>query len=139
MTPHQAPSLSSPAPLKPLYILESPSPSYRLANHLVVGESDTAHEDRRSHGHVETQVQQHVPTLPGHVDGAASEKSLLLMGYPTSHRVKTPGRAEKRKTCALGNGEAVLHLPIPTPKIGCPTSEPGQVTWVCLKEKHLPV
>lgn len=94
--------LPPPAPLKAPYILESPSPSYRLTNHLVVGESDAPHKDSRGHGHVETKVQQHVPTLPGHVDGAASEKKSFineLSNLPQS--LKTPGRAKKRKTRLL--------------------------------------
>lgn len=44
-----------------------------MTNHLVVGERDAPHEDSRGHGHMETKVQQHVPTLPGHVDGAVVE------------------------------------------------------------------
>lgn len=50
-----------------------PSPAYCLADCLVVGECDASCKDGRGHGHVEAQVQQHVPALPGHMDGAAPE------------------------------------------------------------------
>lgn len=63
----------------PSLILErSPPPTlapsaYCLADHVVVGECDASCKDGGSHGHVEAQVQQHVPALPGHMDGAAVE------------------------------------------------------------------
>lgn len=93
---HSSRSAPRPAP--------APSPAYCLADRRVVGECDASCKDGGGHGHVEAQVQQHVPALPGHVDGAAPETvingPLRPRSGPWGLKIIERARGKGRYLCA---------------------------------------